>query len=337
MKNQTKGNGRHQPHLRLAVAGLEHAHIFDLIDRARSLPGFEIVAICDEGSGALAAGKGVVADWSDYGEMLENVECDAVAIGSCYGERGKMVLAALRAGRHVIADKPLCTSLAELDEIEACVRAGGCRVGIMFDLRDRANFRTLRDVVRSGRIGAVQTVSFHAQHSLLYGTRPQWYFTPGLHGGTINDIAVHAMDLIPWLTGVEIERPEFSRTWNAKASEAPGFKDCGLLALKLSNGGGVIGDVSYLAPDGCGYRTDLYWRVSVSGTGGVAETSYNSGHVTVADDGLNEPERVELGGARPGGYLEDFLDDVRGVVKPGALCTASCLRATRLALECEAA
>jgi hypothetical protein len=147
---------------------------------------------------------------------------------------------------------------------------------------------------------------------------------------------MHAMDLIPWLTGVEIERPEFSRAWNAKASEAPGFKDCGLLALKLSNGGGVIGDVSYLAPDGCGYRTDLYWRVTVSGTGGVAETSYNSGHVAVADDGLSEPERVELGGARPGGYLEDFLDDVRGVVKPGALCTASCLRATRLALECEA-
>lgn len=334
-----KNNGprrRSRKKIRLVVAGFQHGHIFDLLERAKLLPGIEIAGTCDV-AGGLAAEKGLKVEWNDFGAMLENVGCDAVAIGSCYGERGKMVLEALRAGLHVIADKPLCTSLEELEEIEAAVRSGGCRVGIMFDLRDRANFRTLRDVVRSGRIGSVQTVSFLAQHPLLYGARPRWYFKPQLHGGTINDIAVHAMDLIPWLTGVEIERTEFSRAWNAKAAEVPSFKDCGLLALRLSNGGGVIGDVSYLAPDGCGYRTDLYWRVSVFGTGGVAETSFNSGYVSVADDGASNPERVELCEARPGGYLEDFLDDVRGIVKPGRLSTASCLRATRLALECEAA
>jgi len=33
----------------------------------------------------------------------------------------------------------------------------------------------------------------------VWGTRPAWYFEPGMHGGTLNDIAIHALDFIPWV------------------------------------------------------------------------------------------------------------------------------------------
>lgn len=57
-------------------------------------------------------------------------------------------------------------------------------------MRDSGNALALREVVRSGRIGEIQTMSFAGQHPLLRGERPNWYFEPGMHGGTLNDIAV---------------------------------------------------------------------------------------------------------------------------------------------------
>jgi len=181
----------------------------------------------------------------------------------------------------------------------------------------------------------VQTLSFSAQHPLLRGKRPDWYFEPGMHGGTLNDIAIHAVDLIPWITGLGIVHIDAARTWNAKATHTPHFKDCGQLLLRLSNGGGVLGDVSYLAPDQCGYAIDSYWRIAIHGTRGFAETSYNRAGVSFADDTMKEPEILPPAPACPGGYLEDFLADIAGHPLESGRTTRSCLLATRQALELE--
>jgi predicted dehydrogenase len=323
--------------VRIAIAGFRHSHIFDLLARIQNNPTFELAATCEEHwEESLMPEKGMEPDWRDFDAMLRGVGCDVIALGDCYGRRGSQAIRALQAGCHVLADKPLCTSLEELEMIAALVRNNDLRVGIMFDLRDHGNLIGLREVIRSRRIGEVQTVSFSAQHPLLPGKRPGWYFQPGFHGGTINDIAVHAMDFLPWLTGLGIESVDFARSWNAKAKGMGHFRDCGQLALRLSNGAGVLGDLSYLAPDRCGYAGDPYWRITVHGTKGFAETSYNRNGITVADDGSEALEHLPASAPRPGGYLADFLADVRGAPREDGLQTAACLRASRLALECEA-
>jgi predicted dehydrogenase len=236
---------------------------------------------------------------------------------------------------HVIADKPLCTSLEELEQIETLAKARGLCVGLMLDLRDHGHWIALREVVQSGHIGEIQTVSFSGQHPLMWGSRPAWYFESGMHGGTLNDIAIHAIDFIPWLTGLEIEEIVAARAWNAKATEAPHFRDCAQLMLRLSNGGGVLGDVSYLAPDACGYAMPNYWRVTLHGTSGLAETSVNAPGITVADDSSKEAEQIPAAPGRPGGYLGDFLAEIAGTPTPLGLTTKSNLRATHLTLELE--
>ena len=322
--------------LRIAIAGFRHAHIFDLLGRVEASPGLSLVSMCEENSEvSLMPSKNLKPSHTDFDTMLSAVDCDIVALGGCYGNRGSQAIRALRAGRHVIADKPLCTSLDELDEIESIARNKNLRIGMMLDLRDHGNLIALREIVKSGRIGEVQTVAFSAQHPLMWGKRPAWYFEPGMHGGTLNDIAIHAMDFLPWITGLYLAEVVAARTWNAKAVEAPDFKDCGQFLLRLSNGGGVLGDVSYLAPDQCGFSVDNYWRITLHGTRGFAETSYNRPGITVADDTSVQPEMIAPGTPRPGGYLEDFLADVRGYPRLDGRGTSSCLRATRLALELE--
>jgi predicted dehydrogenase len=318
---------------RIAFAGFRHAHIFDLYHRAAAHPDMEVAGTWeDDVAASLLPGSGISRSCHAFEDLFAT--CDAVAIGDCYGRRGSLVIRALRAGKHVLSDKPLCTSTDELGEIESLVREKGLRVGLILDLRDSGNFIALRDVVLSGRIGEVQTAFFSAQHSLLWGKRPAWYFEPGMHGGTLNDIGIHAMDFLPWLTGLEIAEIVAARSWNAKAP-ALHFFDCGQMMLRLSNGGGVLGDVSYLAPDTCGYASDNYWRVAIHGTRGCAETSFNTQGVIMADDASKEPERLPSAPPRSGGYLEDFLADVNGAPREDGLDTDCCLRATRLALGLE--
>jgi predicted dehydrogenase len=156
-----------------------------------------------------------------------------------------------------------------------------------------------------------------------------------MHGGTFNDIAIHAVDFIPWVTGLSITGIDAARTWNAKASEAPDFHDCGQFMLRLSNGGGVIGDVSYLAPDSCGYSMPNYWRITVHGSRGLLEISWNSAGVTAADDDSKGFETLPSGPGRPGGYLEDFLCELKGQPRSDGITTESCFEATRLALQLE--
>jgi|SRR6266511_4727891 len=100
------------------------------------------------------------------------------------------------------------------------------------------------------------------------GARPGWYFERGKHGGTINDIAIHAFDFVPWITGLEWRAIIAARTWNAKAREFPHFHDCAQIMATLANGAGVRADVSYLAPDRLRYKLPHYWHVLVHGTRG---------------------------------------------------------------------
>lgn len=299
----------------------------------------EVVASCEEDSGKraelAAAGGPVSITHTDYLAMLREVECDVIAIGDYYGRRGALALEALRAGRHVLSDKPLCTSLEEQSAIERLAAERRLQVGLQLDCRGYGAFRTLRNILRGGEIGEVCTMRVDGQHPLLLGTRPGWYFEPGKHGGTINDIGIHALDLVPWLTGLEWREITAARTWNAKAREFPFFEDCAQLMGSLANGAGVLADFSYLAPDRLGYKLPHYWHLLVHGTRGLAETHLLAEDVTIIRDDSTAPEirRAEASCTR--GYLDDYLHELAGRVQLADLTSADCLRASRRALEAQ--
>jgi predicted dehydrogenase len=248
------------------------------------------------------------------------------------------VLAALRAGRHVLSDKPLCTTLAEQDEIERLAAEKRLLVGLQLDTRDIAVPRKLREIVRGGQIGEVASIHIDGQHPLLLGTRPEWYFEPGKHGGTINDIGVHAFDFVPWMTGLGWGEVRAARSWNAKAKAYPHFQDSAQLLATLENGAGVLADFSYLAPDKLGYQLPHYWHLLIHGIEGLVEAHLFGKEITLIKDSSAAPESIPAGENRARGYLEDFLGELRGTPPPpDGLTSAACLRASRLALTAQAA
>ena len=318
---------------RFAFAGFRHAHILDLLAGVNERGDTEVVACCEEDA-ATRAGLSVAITHTDFATMLREVECDVIAIGDYYGRRGALAIAALEAGRHVLGDKPLCTTLDEQAAIERLAAKRHLLVGLQLDTRDYAAFRTLREIIASGEVGEVCTIRIDGQHPLLIGKRPAWYFEPGKHGGTLNDIGIHAFDFVPWLTGLDWRAIDAARSWNGKARDYPHFDDCAQLMATLDNGAGVLADFSYLAPDRLGYKLPHYWHVLIHGTNGLAEAHLQAEHVTVITDTSAIPEIRPVVEKRTRGYLDDFLGELRGECP--ALTSALCLRASRLALEAQA-
>ena len=317
---------------RFAFAGFRHAHVLDLLAGVKERADAEVLACCEEDA-ATRASLGVAITHTDFATMLREVECEVIAIGDYYSRRGALAIAALEAGRHVLGDKPLCTTLDEQTIIENLAAEKHLLVGLQLDSRDSAAFRTLREIVRGGEIGEVCTVRIDGQHPLLPGTRPAWYFEPGKHGGTINDIGIHAFDFVPWLTGLGWRTIDSARCWNAKARDFPHFHDCAQLMATLDNDAGVLADFSYLAPDRLGYRLPHYWHVVVHGTNGLAEAHLHAEHVTVITDASAIPEIRPVLEKRTRGYLDDFLREVRG--ETCELTSRECLRVSRFALEAQ--
>ena len=191
--------------VRFALAGVRHFHIFELVASLAARDDAELVAAAedDPDAAAVARARGVEFTHRSVAELLAEPErFDVLAVGDYYARRGGLAIRALEMGRHVLLDKPICIDLDELDRIAALSSGAGTPVvGCLLGNRGNGNLRQLRALLDDGAIGTVHTVTFLAQHPLSYGQRPGWYFEPGKHGGTINDIAIHAFDILPWLLG----------------------------------------------------------------------------------------------------------------------------------------
>lgn len=326
------------PPLRLAFMGFRHGHIYALYEHAKAHQEVEIVAACEEDAETLAGLKQTdfPVTHDNYLRMLDEVPCDAVAVGDYYAKRGTIIIEALKRGKHVISDKPICTRLEELDEIVRLSRERNLRVGCQLDLREMPVVAAIREVILAGKIGDVQALSFTGQHPLKYGSRPSWYFEPGKHGGTINDIAIHAMDFIPWATGLMVARVNAARAWNARLKEVPFFQDGAQMMLTLENGAGVLGDVSYLLPDSFNYCIPPYWRITVWGSDGMVEGGPNSPGF-LYKNGLDAPEPLNLPTIERGTYLASFVREIKGETVGITLSTADVLTAAHVTLTVQQA
>lgn len=321
------------PH-RIAFAGFRHGHIVELYNLARSRADVEVVASAepDDATRAALAGK-VQFTHTSVDALFDEADFDILAVGQYYGGRGELLIRALETGRHVIADKPICTRATELERIIELSRARNLQVGCQLTMRDLGNYRTLRQIVRAGRIGDVHTVTFLGQHPLMRRSRAAWYFqSPAAHGGTLNDIAIHGIDAIGWITGRRIAQVVAARTWNGRLAEPDWFQVGAQLMLRLDNGGGVLGDVSYLAPDSCGYATNNYWRMTIHGSAGQAETFSGSKAVTVYANDAKEAQQVSAGPDAIGAHFDGFLREVAGERENLELTTAEVLDAARISL-----
>lgn len=315
--------------INIALAGLRHAHTKDLIKLANNTDGVSFCGAWEEDVVARETYKmlGVNFPYTSYEELLSDKNVGIVMICDYYGRRGKLTIEALRAGKHVLSDKPFCTSLEELDEIEKVSFEKGLHIGCLLTARYSAATSCAKKLLESGELGEVRSVNFTGQHPLMCEKRPGWYFEDGKHGGTITDIAIHGTDLLRYLMCSGVKDISGARTWNAFAKSATDFYDSAQFMVTLENGAGVIADVSYSSPDSFGYKMPTYWQFRIWCDGGMFEFCAESDTVTVYKNELTKP--YTLSGEKPKtNCLTDLLAEIFGR-QPEILTTNDILASMR--------
>jgi predicted dehydrogenase len=253
---------------------------------------------------------GVAVDraYPDYAAMIaaERVRDDGaelVAVVTPNHLHFEVSAAALRAGMHVMSDKPATLNLAEARELAGVVAASGRLYGLTYVYTGYPMVREAREIVRRGDIGNVRKIVVEYSQGWLSeavergGDNKQagWRTDPAQSGvgGCIGDIGVHAFNLAEFIAGVRVER-----LCADVATVVPGRAlddDCNVL---LGFEGGARG-VLVASQISAGARNGL--RIAVYGeTGGVSWSHERPNELTL--DWLDRPSQVLHAGS---GYLSD--------------------------------
>ena len=314
--------------MRIAFAGFRHGHIVSLYQNAEKHSDTTILGCWEEDRTtreATAQEIGANFCYADYNALVSDPEVEIVAIGDYYTKRGQLVIEALKNGKHVICDKPLCTELCELDEIERLAKEKNLQVCCMLDLRYMEQASKAKELIENGVIGDVKIATFTGQHCLSFDSRPGWYFEGGKHGGTINDIAIHGVDLVRFITGKNLTRIDCAKTWNAYAVKAPNFPDCAQFMADME-GMALTADVSYAAPRFNGILP-TYWDFYFWGTEGMIHFNMAENKTCLYMDGACETFECEFFRSK---YLDDIVKMIQGA--PALLNTADILESQRQVL-----
>jgi predicted dehydrogenase len=143
--------------------------------------------------------------YDTYAQCLANPLVEAVYVATNNSTHAAFTVKAAAAGRHVLCEKPMATSVAECREmLEAC-RAHNVRLMIAYRKYFEPAAAELRKLVQSGKLGRLRII--HSTFSIYLqpgGFRPTWHFDRSLAGGgALPDVGVYCVNTARWVTGKE--------------------------------------------------------------------------------------------------------------------------------------
>jgi len=233
----------------------------------------EVVALCDRNAERLekAGAEFGIGKLYTGPEVFDNPEVEAVSINTGDNDHRDPFVRAVAAGKHVLVEKPLANSEADVRAmVEAAAAADpGLKIQVGYILRFNPVFVEIHRLAREGRLGDVYYMEGDYIHNLLYQaqktdpvTGANWYLDhelPLVGGGS------HPLDILRWVSGKQV-----TRAWGyANHVAFPEMKndDCQVCLLQFEDG--TIAKVAALyAP-----RTGMapFYNLRVYGTNGTVE------------------------------------------------------------------
>jgi predicted dehydrogenase len=177
------------------------------VDALRRL-GVEVTGVAGS-SPERAGAKRLAPVYESYDALLADERVDVVHLTTPNHLHYPQVKAALEAGKHVVCEKPLALTAAQSEELVALAEASGLVHCTNFNIRFYPQVQEARARVRSGQIGDVWNVhGGYLQDWLLFPTDWNWRLEPD-QGGVLRavaDIGSHWLDLVQFVTGLEVEQ-----------------------------------------------------------------------------------------------------------------------------------
>ena len=276
--------------------------------------GARLVAVCSRSldkSRAFAAQHGGVFATADLSAFLARPDLDVVCIATPSGAHLEPALAAARAGKHIVIEKPLEITLDRVDALLAGVAAAGVRLMPIFQSRFGEGARAVKAAVAAGRLGRLALASAYVkwQRSAAYYAG-SWHGTFALDGGgALMNQGIHAVDLLQWFAGM----PSEVFSWNTRRVHTGiEVEDTAVASLRFPDGALGAIEATTAASPGWARRLEL-----VGEHGSVA---LEDDRITRWDFSTSRPEDADILAARGDDTMRS------GASAPGAMSHQGHLR-----------
>ena len=186
---------------RLTVLG--YGFVAALHTRAAQAAGATVVEVSGhsaERAARFAQRHGVERSSADWQQAVTAPDIDAVVVGTPNSLHHRQTMAALAAGKHVLVDKPMATTVAEATDMVTAADGAGLVLAVGHMWRWRREVIELRDRIAAGEVGRVVRTHGYGIHA---GWGPSgWFVDPDLSGGgALIDMGIHAIDAVRFLLG----------------------------------------------------------------------------------------------------------------------------------------
>ncbi len=201
------------PIVRVAIigtGGMAHSHV----RLFRAVPGCRLVAAVDvdrERARAFAKEHGITRAFGSLDELLNEAEFDAIAIVTPDASHARLTIQCLKAGKHVLCEKPLAIGYPDARRMVAAAKKAGTVNMVNFSYRNWSAIQGVAAIVAAGKLGEIRHVEASYLQSWLssqvwgdWRTTPAWLWRLSQkHGsqGVLGDIGVHIFDFATFPAG----------------------------------------------------------------------------------------------------------------------------------------
>lgn len=264
-----------------------------------------------------------VPQYTDYKELLEKEKPQLVAVCTESGKHAAIALECMRAGCHVIIEKPMALSIKDADAIVKLAKEMNVKVCASHQNRFNKSIQKIRDAVERNRFGRLFYGTAHirwCRDRAYYACAP-WRGTWEQDGGALMNQCIHNIDLLRWMMGGQVEEVVgMTDQLNHPYMEA---EDFGIAMVRFSNGTyGIIEGTTDVYPKNLEETLYLFGEKGTVKAGGQ---SVNQIETWQFADTLDSPEEVmaEFGENPPNVYgfghtplYADMIDAIRNDREP---------------------
>ncbi|SCC24548.1 Uncharacterized protein BCZB5J_02178 [Bacillus cereus] len=233
--------------LKVGVIGCGSIAQYRHLPEYEANPYVQIVAVCDSNKKRAkeVANKYGVNMYTDYNELINCEELDAVSVCTPNDLHASISIVALQSGIHVLCEKPMATSKKDAEMMIEAAEKSGKKLMIGHNQRFVASHQKAKQLIKSGAIGKIYSFRTAFGHSgpenWSVDGKESWFFKKEeAFLGAMGDLGVHKADLIRYILNEEIT--EVGAFVETSAKTFSNVDDCAVCILKSESG--IIGTLA---------------------------------------------------------------------------------------------
>lgn len=264
----------------------------------------------------------------DWRALLRRDDVDAVIIATHPRPHCEIAVAAAKAGKHILLEKPMCRNVAEADRMIAAAKAARVKLHVAYIMRFRPAKQKLKELLGDGALGKPHLV--YCNQIGWFAPRHPWLFIQKESGGMLVEQAIHVFDEWLWLYGpvksvfAQTSHVPVGGTYPAKRLAV---ENNATVVVKFRSGATGLLIKSWAAEVGSGGEGVVCEKGSASFAGGLTWKTHDMVAAetfaeAVPDDGSypqvtgEQRQRRYWGFASKGASIEHWLDCIEGKAKP---------------------